>query len=204
MSPKIAATNIKEEIIDAARSLFLNDGYSHVSMRKIASKIGYTPTTIYIYFKNKEEILLTLLEEGYELFFASIKEAYDTNLPNEERLFKMCEAYIHFGLKYSDYYNLIFTENLETNIRSIENSNRFNGFLLLNTVVKDLIEDNTFAINMRELEASDLYISNSLWASLHGLTALLITFPQFNWAERSQLIHMHIRSMILGIKMFHR
>jgi AcrR family transcriptional regulator len=48
----------KKDIVVAATGLFLNDGYEQVSMRKIASQIGCSPTNLYNHFKNKEEILL--------------------------------------------------------------------------------------------------------------------------------------------------
>lgn len=202
MKRKRESSEIKKEIIDAARQLFLEEGYQHVSMRKIASKIGYTPTTIYIYFKNKEEILLHLLEEGYSLFYHELKIAYDRSFDqsHEIKLLSMCEAYIYFGLKQPDYYNIIFTKNLETNTSRIENSNRFNGFLLLNTVVKGFIQENTFIEKSQESIHSDMNMSHTIWASLHGLTSLLITFPQFDWGEQNRLIQFHIRTIIQGIK----
>jgi AcrR family transcriptional regulator len=49
--------HIRASIIDAALTLFLQDGFEHVSMRKIADVIQYTPTTIYHHFQNKEEFL---------------------------------------------------------------------------------------------------------------------------------------------------
>lgn len=202
MKEKKEPTDIKKEIIDAARHLFLDEGYQHVSMRKIAKKIGYTPTTIYIYFKNKEEILLNLLKEGYGLFYNDLKIAYDNSV-NESpdiTLFKMCEAYINFGLKQPDYYNIIFMENMETDTIIVENSSRYKGFLLLNVVVKDLIEENIIIVDDQELNQADSYMSHTIWASLHGLTSLLITFPQFNWGEQNRLIQFHIRTIIQGLK----
>ena len=199
MRQKKEASEIKKEIINAARLLFLEEGYQNVSMRKIATKIGYSPTAIYIYFKNKEDVLLHLLEEGYDLFYQDLKLAYDDTLgkSHEVRLIKMCEAYIYFGLNRPDYYNFIFTRNMEMNTLLVTNSNRYNGFLLLNEVVKDLINESTF---IEDLPQSDIYVSNSIWASLHGLTSLLLAFPQFNWGEQSQLIQFHIQTIIHGLK----
>src|SRR5258705_10796787 len=48
---------LRQEILDAASELFVRDGYENVSMRRIADKIEYSPTTIYIYFKDKAELL---------------------------------------------------------------------------------------------------------------------------------------------------
>src|SRR5689334_15238479 len=57
--------NIREEILDAARTLFVKDGYEHVSIRKIAEKAEYAPGTIYLYFKDKAEILDRISEETF-------------------------------------------------------------------------------------------------------------------------------------------
>src|SRR6266852_5455285 len=56
---------VREEILDAARSLFVKEGYEHVSIRKIAEKIEYAPGTIYLYFRDKAEILDRICEETF-------------------------------------------------------------------------------------------------------------------------------------------
>src|SRR4051794_30766926 len=43
--------SVREEILDAARTLFVKEGYEHASIRKIADKIEYSPGTIYLYFR---------------------------------------------------------------------------------------------------------------------------------------------------------
>ena len=48
---------LRQEILDAAREMFVEDGYENVSMRKIAEKIEYSPTTIYLYFRDKADLL---------------------------------------------------------------------------------------------------------------------------------------------------
>ena len=45
--------HLREEILEAARELFLKEGVENVSMRAIAKRIEYSPTTIYLYFKDK-------------------------------------------------------------------------------------------------------------------------------------------------------
>lgn len=193
---------VRKEIMDAARHLFLDQGYNHVSMRNIAGRIGYSPTTIYIYFKNKEEILYCLLEEGYSIFYNELKTAFDNNLEAslETRLHTLCEAYICFGLNQPDYYRLIFTDNLETNVTWLIRSDRYNGFLLLVKVVEALLQENSFASPLPDSKQSAALISQTLWAHLHGLTSLLLSFPQFDWVKREQLVFFHIDAFIQGLK----
>jgi AcrR family transcriptional regulator len=54
-------------ILDAARELFVAEGYHNVSIRKIAEKIEYSPAAIYGYFPSKDDIFLALAEEGFRL-----------------------------------------------------------------------------------------------------------------------------------------
>jgi AcrR family transcriptional regulator len=55
---------VRRAILSAARTLFLDQGYANVSMRKIAEQIEYSPGAIYSYFKSKEDIFFALAEEG--------------------------------------------------------------------------------------------------------------------------------------------
>ena len=48
---------LRDEIVSAARDLFIHDGFENVSMRKIAEKIEYSTTTIYLYFQDKVDLL---------------------------------------------------------------------------------------------------------------------------------------------------
>jgi AcrR family transcriptional regulator len=60
---------VARAILDAARELFVAEGYSNVSIRKIAEKIEYSPAAIYSYFESKDDIFLALAEEGFRLLF---------------------------------------------------------------------------------------------------------------------------------------
>jgi AcrR family transcriptional regulator len=58
---------VSRAILDAARDLFVAEGYQHVSMRKIAERIEYSPAAIYGYFPSKDDIFFALAEEGFRL-----------------------------------------------------------------------------------------------------------------------------------------
>jgi AcrR family transcriptional regulator len=61
---------VSQAILDAARDLFVADGYNNVSIRKIAERIEYSPAAIYSYFPSKDDIFFALAEEGFRLLFA--------------------------------------------------------------------------------------------------------------------------------------
>jgi AcrR family transcriptional regulator len=62
-----------ELILDEAMKLIIAEGYDNITMRKIADKIEYSPTTIYLYFKDKSEILYSLLNMA---LFQILKKDY--------------------------------------------------------------------------------------------------------------------------------
>ena len=59
MSPRKAVKQelTREMIMNVARNLFVQQGYQHTSMRKIATELGYSHGSIYYHFKNKAELL---------------------------------------------------------------------------------------------------------------------------------------------------
>src|SRR3954469_12942121 len=66
---------VARAILDAARDLFVAEGYQNVSIRKIAEKVEYSPAAIYGYFPSKDDIFLALAEEGFRLLFACEQDA---------------------------------------------------------------------------------------------------------------------------------
>ncbi len=63
-----------EQIIDAAVKVIAENGYHHAQVAKIAKEAGVADGTIYLYFKNKEDILISLFEEKMGNFVETIKE----------------------------------------------------------------------------------------------------------------------------------
>lgn len=61
--PKLPDTAHREQILEAAAQLFGERGFAGTSIQHIAEALGVTRTAVYYYFKNKEEILRSLVEE---------------------------------------------------------------------------------------------------------------------------------------------
>ncbi len=98
---------IRKMILEASMKLFVEEGFESVSIRKIADLIEYSPTTVYLYFKDKDEIFYDLHNIGFQKF-----QELNKDLPAIEnplvRLHKMGENYIHFGMENREYYDLMF------------------------------------------------------------------------------------------------
>ena len=99
--------DLKQLILDTAKSLFMKYGYEATSIRKIAAKIEFSPTTIYLYYRDKSDIIYALHQEGFKLMNRSFSALSNVEHPFE-RLKAMGRTYIQFALENSDFYELMF------------------------------------------------------------------------------------------------
>ncbi len=99
--------DLKKSILDAAKKLFLEHGYEATSIRKIAAEIEFSPTTIYLYYKDKNEIAHALHEEGFKLLSEKFSVLAQVEHPFE-RLKAMGRIYMHFALDNRDFYEIMF------------------------------------------------------------------------------------------------
>src|SRR5215475_8308543 len=100
---------IRKQILDASMKLFIEEGFDNVTIRKIADLIEYSPTTVYLYFKDKNEIFYSLHEMGFQKF-AMMNQPL-TQIANPiTRLHKMGETYIDFGLANPEFYDVMFIQ----------------------------------------------------------------------------------------------
>ena len=101
--------DIRTLVLAKAKKLFLEIGYSNITMRRIAEEVGCSPAAIYLYFKNKEEILYELHNEGFKLLYQYKLNMLDSGVSTAfERLAEGGKTYIAFALENPEYYELMF------------------------------------------------------------------------------------------------
>ena len=98
---------MKSLILEAAHDLFLNKGFDQVSIRNIADEIEYSPATIYLYFKDKNEIFLALHDRSFKVFNSYTADIFKIKDPFK-RLTVLGERYIEFALEFPQYYEMMF------------------------------------------------------------------------------------------------
>lgn len=187
--------DVKKMILEAAKELFLEQGINSVSMRKIANKINYSPTTLYIYYSNKNDILKHLAKE----YFSEYAQDYENILENTERssidnLIVFIKHYIHRALANPGMYKLMTTLFAETDSSHLGISNAGKGYEILKTLTTRCIKDNELSEGDVDLKAQ------ILWVNTHGLCSLLTKRPSFHWGEVELLIDSSINTVIKGLK----
>ena len=187
---------LRHQILSAARELFVNEGYENVSMRKIADKIEYSPTTIYLYFKDKADLLDSVCKETLLSLLNTLELLKKDKSDPVEVLRKSGKAYVEFGLKYPQDYKLTFVvrPQFQKGLGLQEGSVGERVFDYLRAMVSECIRQERF----RQVDVE--ITGQTLWSAVHGVTLLLIDFPDFPWTEKDKLIDTVIQTMIEGLK----
>ncbi len=187
--------NLRQEILDVAREMFVVEGFANVSMRKIAEKIGYSPTTIYLYFKDKADLLHQICEESFAQLARNVLSIQQLSANSLEKLRMGMREYINFGLKHPSHYEIVFILPIQISFEGgYESSQGKIAFQTLRSNVSQCVDDKLLKNNDVEL------ISQTLWAGIHGVTSLLITHCGFPFVEREKLVESVIETLISGIK----
>lgn len=163
---------LRGKILDAAKELFIERGFESTSIRNIAERIEYSPTTIYLYFKDKDDIFFALHQEGFVLlnqYFKSLQNVADPF----ERLKAITRSYIAFALENPEIYDLMFISRSPMNALTKdrdddkwEEGNKAFG-ALSNTVI-ECIQGGYFRGMDPEI------LSFTCWSMVHGICALEI------------------------------
>ena len=103
---------IREEILDKTLELINEVGFDNFTMRKLAGKLGLTATTIYQYYKNKEELYFAALTQGFDTLCDVVQEALGKQNDPKERLREVIRAVIRFSLAHPNVYNILFVSDV--------------------------------------------------------------------------------------------
>ena len=101
---------VRRSILDAARELFVTEGYSNVSIRKIAERIEYSPAAIYGYFPCKDDIFFDLAEEGFRLLHPGDDLTGASHLEPLERIRTIFHRLYAFSRQHPQYFALMFLD----------------------------------------------------------------------------------------------
>lgn len=159
---------MQRRILDAAKSLFVEEGFGNVSMRRLASAIEYSPAAIYRYFGSKREILSTLRNEGFQHFLNGQKERMSAYPDPLERLREGARWYIRFAMNEPDYYHLMFcTDTREVDLEGELAAISLTSFDLYRSTIHECVETGRFG------DITSRTVAFALWSSMHGLAELL-------------------------------
>jgi AcrR family transcriptional regulator len=160
---------MRQEILHAAIELFLEHGFEKVSIRKIAERIEYSAATIYLYFKDKNEILYALHDEGFENLWIMQSAISDIADPLE-KLVRHAHVYLSFAFDNPEYYDLMFIQKAPAVM--IAEREEWNAGRRTYQFLKDNVRD---CMENGSLEKGDLDAAAfAFWSLVHGIASLII------------------------------
>ncbi len=183
------------EILDAAKQLFVEEGYAATTIRRIAAKLGISSTALYVYFPDKDAILVEICNATFAGLIVELDDVLRERTDPLDALAKCLEGYIRFGLDHSNEYELTFVtrrskelqkqpENEKLGMQAYE---RF--YDCVDAVVRAGITN----------DAETQRLTQQLWAAIHGLVVLLLLRSEFHWTEKNALISGHVKMLVSGV-----
>ena len=195
-------SEIRDKILDAARELFSQEGYDGVSMRKVAEKIEYSPTAIYLHFADKEELFHELCQEDFGRLAATLNEA--TLSPDPiARIEQIGRTYIEFGLRHPNHYKLMFMTahppaDLDESDHEIKGNPERDAYAFLMQTITEAMHAGRFRNDLKDPEL----IAQTLWGAVHGVISLHIAKECDAWVEwrpMEQRVDVMVKSLLRGL-----
>jgi len=106
----------KHDIIESALGLFAEKGFHEVTMDEIAERVGISKGTLYLYFKNKDDMFFSVIQEKTNLLLEKLDEAVNYDRPFEECLKSFIQTYLQFFKDHRPFFKILHSEKSRLNM----------------------------------------------------------------------------------------
>lgn len=195
----------RDEILAAAKELFLTEGYAATTIRKIADRVGVSAPALYLYFSDKEAIMLALCDQTFGYLIEEMGRIDREGLKPVESLRACGRAYIKFGLEHPREYWLTFMSgNTPKPIK--ERGHKPEEIDVSKPGATGAVAFAKLVEQLKGAEAAGMKLrypadqaAELCWMGLHGLVAAVINNPEFPWTDRDALIEGMLAMVTEGI-----
>jgi AcrR family transcriptional regulator len=185
----------RAEILDAAKQLFVEEGYAATTIRRIAAKLGISSTALYVYFPDKDAILVEICNATFAGLIVELDDVLRERTDPLDALAKCLEGYIRFGLDHSNEYELTFVTRRSKELQNQPENEK------LGMQAYERFYDCVDAVVRAGItnDAETQRLTQQLWAAIHGLVVLLLLRSEFHWTEKNALIGGHVKMLVSGV-----
>ena len=163
---------LKDMILQAARKLFTENGIEQTTIRKIATEIEYSVGTVYLYYKDKNDILHDLHTQGFRQLGGEMRVLSHVADPME-RLKAIGRVYIRFALENPDMYDLMFNMKAPMDFLESVYKKEWNEGKATFDVLKNNVEQ---CMQKGHFEGHQLEpLTFMIWGTVHGICSLHIS-----------------------------
>lgn len=193
--PKGEGHSRRAEILAAAERIFVEHGYEGATIRKIADEVGVSSTALYMHFRDKSQILHEICETAFDRLLTVDRDIIAQPIPAGEKVCAILEAYMRFGFDNPNAYRLVFMtrpQEAEDGAQSVAQRLGRDVFDRFQACVNQLADEG-------RLKTSPEVAAQTLWAGCHGIVALIITKPYFDWAPPKALAQAMLDALFEGL-----
>jgi AcrR family transcriptional regulator len=184
---------LREEILRAAMDLLRETGDADaVSVRAVAQRVGVSVPSLYLHFSDKQALLDAVCEEVFAQLDSALRDAAREAGSPFEALRRQGGAYVRFARDHPEHYRLVMMTSHAGSDRSVDE-------LLATGAFAYLVESVQACVDEGILEGDPVALALSLWASAHGVAALLVAKPYFPWPDVEALVDRTICMSGLGL-----
>jgi len=192
-------------ILRAAESLFLEKGIENTTMDNIAKTADYSKATLYVYFKNKEEIISSITLISMQMFHEQVVKAVSQSSDCLRQYYYLCDAMVGFQRDYPLYFDSLLREiNIDIDLPDTpkvyqdifdagERINQAIGFLLQKGIEQGCIRSD---INIIET----VFI---FWAGISGVIRMAIQkekyLTKFLGVTKNEFMHYSFELLLKSI-----
>lgn len=191
----------KAEILEAALALFVQEGYNQFSMRKLASRIEHSPTTIYLYFRDRDDLLLHICENFYANLLQEQLQGMTADAPPEQLLRQAFLSYVSYSLKHPELYKVVFFSNPQLYGRPEDYLSRDTMSLKCWKQFCELVDNCIKSGYFRPLDCYTL--STVMWIAMHGLVTSTIFTKDFPLPDPAIMTEMMLDGVFSGYRADH-
>jgi AcrR family transcriptional regulator len=184
----------RDEILGAAKELFLEEGYAATTIRKIADRVGVSAPALYLYFADKEAIMLALRDQTFGFLIEEMGRIDRENVEPIASLRACGAAYIKFGLEHPREYWLTFMSG--NTPKRVKDRGPKPGAIAFAKLVEHLKSAEAAGLKLKYPADT---AAELCWMGLHGLVAALINNPEFPWTKRDELVEGMLDMVTEGI-----
>ena len=161
-------------ILDVARELFAAEGYEAVTMKRIADRLGITPTAIYFHFKDKAALIQELTSADWADFAQKFRKIMAEPTPDPVvRLRNLARTYVEFAVTHPNQYQLLFMTR-QDRLGEAPRDARRDAAHDVHAMIEKAVTEAHAAGRFRPQFTNAKLVAQALWAAMHGVAALYI------------------------------
>ncbi|MBI1197524.1 MAG: TetR family transcriptional regulator [Phenylobacterium sp.] len=185
----------RAEILDAAERIFVADGYEGATIRRIAEEVGVSSTALYMHFPDKACILQEIVEGTLRQLLARNTDIAQRPLDAVARTRMMLDAYMRWALEHPNAYELVYCARGPVSTDTPERPSDLSRqcYEAFSGVVREVAA----AGRLRTGDGDSA--AQALWMACHGVVTLMISRPNFEWADREELMRITLDGMLHGL-----